>query len=297
MSKSKASLLILAAGMGSRYGGLKQLDSFGPNGETIIDYSIYDAIKAGFTKLVFIIRKSFASEFIRAIENRWKNKIEAHYVFQENEMLPDPYICPKDRVKPWGTGHAVWVAKDVIEEPFGVINADDFYGREAMNILYQFLILQKEYGVVAYRLENTLSEFGSVNRGICQVSADGFLRKVNECKNIRKDNQIYYELEGQRFVLEPSTLVSMNMWAMQTNYFDWAEAYFSSFLSKELNNDKAEFYIPDLIQNLIDQKYQKIHVIRSESNWIGVTYQEDKPSVQDAFDELIQKGLYPVALV
>jgi NDP-sugar pyrophosphorylase family protein len=293
MVHSKPSLLILAAGMGSRYGGLKQLDSFGPSGETIIDFSIYDAIQSGFTKLIFIIRESFSKEFILAIESRWKDKIEAHFVFQENHILPGEFKCPSNRIKPWGTGHAVWVAKDVINEPFGVINADDYYGKDAMNLLFSFLTTAHQYGVIAYELNNTLSDHGSVNRGICEVNPNGFLLKINERKNIQKSEYIYYELDGTQYPLHPSTLVSMNMWAMQKDYFKWAETYMTSFLKKELMNESSEFYIPDLMQYLIDENQEKIKVLRSTSNWIGVTYQEDKPSVRAAFENMIRGGLYP----
>jgi NDP-sugar pyrophosphorylase family protein len=296
MSNHSPSLLILAAGMGSRYGGLKQLDEFGPYGETIIDYSIYDAIEAGFKKLVFIIRKSFAEEFIDRMESRWKGKVEMNYVFQELDHLPGNYVVPESRSKPWGTGHAVWVAKDVIREPFGVINADDFYGREAMKQLYNFLSGKNEFAVIAYLLKNTLSEHGAVNRGICETDKNGFLLRINERKNIHKSDEIYFELDGVRHVLAPETLVSMNMWAFTETYFEWAERYFKNFLSKELNNASAEFYIPELVQYLIDENILKVRVLQSSSHWIGVTYKEDKPAVANAFTNMIKEGLYPKEL-
>jgi dTDP-glucose pyrophosphorylase len=296
MNKQTPSLLILAAGMGSRYGGLKQLDAFGPNGETIIDYSIYDALEAGFKKLVFIIRKSFADEFVDRMESRWKDQVNMDYVFQELDMLPDHYTCPEERIKPWGTGHAVWVAKSAIHEPFGVINADDFYGRQSMKVLFEYLKEEKEFAVIAYLLKNTLSEHGAVNRGICEVDNHGFLKKIAERKNIQKADHIFFEADGLRHVLKPDTLVSMNMWGFRENYFQWAETFFSEFLENNLNNLTAEFYIPDLIQYLIDQSILKVNVLNSDSHWIGVTYKEDKPSVQAAFNKMISEGLYPSRL-
>lgn len=296
MRNQEPSLLVLAAGMGSRYGGLKQLDEFGPNGETIIDYSIYDALEAGFKKLVFIIRESFAKEFIDRMQSRWKDQIEMDYVFQELDMLPDNYIRPENRTKPWGTGHAVWVAKDTIHESFGVINADDFYGRDAIKILFEFLVNRDDYAVIAYLLKNTLSEFGAVNRGICEVDPMGFLLKINERKNIQKSENISFEYNGVHHILKPETPVSMNMWAFRTSYFDWAETYFSDFLKKELNNLNAEFYIPDLIQYLIDKENLKVNVLESTSNWIGVTYKEDKPFVKTAFHNMVKDGIYPTHL-
>lgn len=296
MDRQSPSLLILAAGMGSRYGGLKQLDAFGPHGETIIDYSIYDALEAGFKKLVFVIRKSFANEFIVRMEERWKDQVVMDYVFQELDMLPGEFQCPKERTKPWGTGHAVWVAKSVIHEPFGVINADDFYGRQSMKILFEYLQDDKEFAVIAYLLMNTLSEHGAVNRGICEVDSNGFLIKIAERKNIQKTDHIFFEVEGTHHELKPETLVSMNMWAFREHYFQWAETFFENFLKKNLNNPSAEFYIPDLIQYLIDHSILNVKVLNSKSHWIGVTYKEDKPSVQAAFTKMIEQKLYPPRL-
>lgn len=296
MRKNQPTLLILAAGMGSRYGGLKQLDIFGPNGETIIDYSIYDALLSGFKKLVFIIRKSFATEFVQRMEQRWKNQIEMEFIYQELETLPAGFHCPADRVKPWGTGHAVWVADSVVEDSFGVINADDFYGRKAMQILYDFLTQSHEFGVVAYELNKTLSEHGAVNRGICEVDASGYLVKIQERKNIQKDHQIFFEGEGNRQILFPNTPVSMNMWAFRKEYFAWAGSYLEEFLYREINNPNAEFYIPDLIQSKINREGLKVKVLNAQSSWFGVTYSEDKPAVAKAFNLMIQNGLYPSPL-
>ncbi len=296
MSDSNPSLLILAAGMGSRYGGLKQLDSFGPNGETIIDYSVYDALQAGFRKLIFIIRKSFEKEFVELIESRWKGKAEMHYVFQELDELPPGFECPPGRSKPWGTGHAVWVAKNTIHESFGVINADDFYGRDAMNQLFGFLKEENDTAVIAYLLKNTLSEHGAVNRGVCIVDENNNLENIRERKNIHKSHEIYFESDGKKHILNPETPVSMNMWAFRTNYFHWAEEFFRDFLQKEIKNGSAEFYIPDLIQHLIDKNRLHVKVLKSTSNWIGVTFQEDKPAVEQAFKKMIADGLYPAKL-
>ncbi len=297
MIKKEPVLLILAAGMGSRYGGLKQMDGFGPNGETIIDYSIYDAIHSGFRKIVFVIRKSFSEAFKSRFLGIWSGKIEMEFVYQELDALPEPYQCPEDRTKPWGTGHAVWVAKDSIDGPFGVINADDFYGREAMQILFQFLNgNHSNYAVIAYPLINTLSDYGSVNRGICQLSEHHKLISVVECKNIHKLPEIHYEHLNHKHFLNPETPVSMNMWGFQSSYFKWAGDYFKNFLSQNLNTSGSEFYIPELIQFLIDTRQIEVEVIPANSHWIGVTYQEDKPMVAQAFSDMIRSGLYPSSL-
>ncbi|MDQ3143086.1 MAG: sugar phosphate nucleotidyltransferase [Bacteroidota bacterium] len=298
MSNHKASLVILAAGMGSRYGGLKQLDAFGPNGETIIDYSLYDALLAGFTKVVFIIRESFYKEFKEKIESRWKGRVEITYVFQELDMLPEGFTCPEERIKPWGTGHALWVTKDKIHEAFGVINADDYYGREAIKTLYDFLVITRgpsQQAVVAYNLQNTLSDHGAVNRGVCFSSSDGFLKSIKECKGITKDTEgkISYTEKEANIEIPSESLVSMNMWGFQTAYFDWAEKYLIDFLKKRIEEQNSEFYIPELIQYLIDRNEITVEILTSNSNWFGVTYQEDKPVVQAAFEKMISEEFYP----
>jgi len=297
MESQKPVLLILAAGMGSRYGGLKQMDGFGPAGETIIDYSIYDALKVGFEKIVFVIRNSFAVEFKDRVNAHWAGRAELVFVNQELDHLPESFICPPDRVKPWGTGHAVWVAKDAINGPFGVINADDFYGRNAMQLLYDFLSSgSKNYAVVAYPLINTLSDHGAVNRGICKISEENKLISILECKNINKQPEIYFEHNDHKHFLNPDTPVSMNMWGFQSNYFEWADTFFCNFLKKNLTNSGAEFYIPELIQDLIDTHKTEVDVLHSSSSWIGVTYKEDKPMVEKAFNDMIQAGIYPEKL-
>lgn len=297
MKKQKPALLILAAGMGSRYGGLKQMDGFGPSGETIIDYSIYDALKVGFEKIVFVIRRSFEKVFIDRINAHWAGKAELLFVNQELDSLPESFKCPSDRVKPWGTGHAVWVAQDAINGPFGVINADDFYGRNAMQLLFNFLSEGSiNYTVVAYPLINTLSDHGAVNRGICKINSENKLISILECKNINKNPEIYFEHNDHKHILNPDTPVSMNMWGFQSNYFTWAHTFFCNFLEKHLTDAGAEFYIPELIQELIDTHRIEVDVLYSSSNWIGVTYKEDKPMVEKAFTEMIQAGIYPKKL-
>ena len=299
MSKPQASLLILAAGMGSRYGGLKQMDAFGPNGETIIDYSIYDALQAGFKKFVFVIRKSFENEFKSRMDAAWGEQAELHYICQELDLLPEGFCCPEGRTKPWGTGHAVWVAHDVLNEPFGVINADDYYGREALISLYQFLIQNPNpdfyYAVIAYFLNNTLSDHGAVNRGICWNDHEGFLKKVVETKGIQKSpsGEIYAGKEEELQYFPPETLVSMNMWGFGASYFQFASERLTKFLQSNLIVPDAEFYIPELIQNLIDEGRIKVQVLSSPSSWFGVTYQEDKPFVRQAFKKMIEEGYYP----
>lgn len=299
MSLPQASLLILAAGMGSRYGGLKQMDAFGPNGETIIDYSIYDALRAGFKKFVFVIRKSFETEFRERMDATWGDQADLHYVCQELDQLPEGFNCPEGRTKPWGTGHAVWVAHDLLDEPFGVINADDYYGREALKSLYQFLIQNPDpdfyYAVIAYYLKNTLSDHGAVNRGVCWHDEEGFLKKVIETKGIQKSTtgEIFAGKDDELQYFDPETLVSMNMWGFGASYFNFASDRLKTFLESHLSVKDAEFYIPELIQTLMDECLIKVQVIPSPSNWFGVTYQEDKPFVQLAFKKMIQEGYYP----
>jgi dTDP-glucose pyrophosphorylase len=296
MNAEKPVLLILAAGMGSRYGGLKQLDTFGPNGETIIDFSIYDAIEAGFSRIVFVIRKTFSEEFKERMEKRWVGKVMLDYVYQELDALPLGIDSPISREKPWGTGHAVWVAKDIIRGPFGVINADDYYGKEAMVILFRFLKKSNgspvHFAVLAYYLENTLSENGAVNRGICEADKYGFLKSITECKGIKKAEFIYFEKDDIQCLLDSRTLVSMNMWGFQSSYFEWAEDFFVDFLKTRALTGQEEFYIPELIQKLIDEEDIKVSIIPSQSSWFGVTYQQDKPMVEMAFKKKIEKGEY-----
>jgi NDP-sugar pyrophosphorylase family protein len=294
----KPTLLILAAGMGSRYGKLKQMDSFGPNGETIIEYSIYDAIAAGFGKLVFIVRDSFKTEFETYFRSKLDGKIDMEFVSQELNIVPDGMSFSEERQKPWGTAHAIWVAKNVINEPFGVINADDYYGVEAYGQLASFLTDQqnnKDFAVVAYYLRNTLSEHGTVNRGVCTLNEEGHLIDVKECVKIKRDLDgiIRYPLDEGNAELSEDTLVSMNMWGFLPSYFDYCESMFIDFLKNEGMKLTSEFYIPTLVDHLIKNNILNVTVIDTESDWFGVTYQEDKPYVMDKITLLIENGVYP----
>ncbi|MBP8944691.1 MAG: nucleotidyltransferase [Paludibacteraceae bacterium] len=298
----KPTLLILAAGMGSRYGGLKQLDGIGPHGETIMDYSIYDAIKAGFGKVVFVIRKSFEKEFNELIIKKFKNLIDIEVVFQDLDKIPEGYTYSPRREKPWGTNHAVLMAKDVIHEPFGAINADDFYGRESFEILSNFLqsVTDKknEYCMIGYRVENTLSENGPVSRGICIVNENNELLGVVERTSIQEKGGaiIYLDENGREVTIPPETIVSMNMWGFTPDYFDYSLEYFKKFLEENSQNIKAEFYIPTVVNQLIHEKKIVCKVLNTPSKWFGVTYAEDKPQSVLKINELIRKGIYPEKL-
>lgn len=299
----KPTLVVLAAGMGSRYGKLKQMDGFGPHGETIIEYSIYDAIKAGFGKVVFIIRESFSEPFREYFDDRLRGKIDIEYVFQETYMLPEGFSHLKDREKPWGTAHAIWVANDKVKEPFGVINADDYYGVDAYKVLAEFLHEQAisgspDYGVVSYFLRNTLSDHGTVNRGVCEVSESRHLISVKECVKIKRDEKgviVYPEGDGIQSLPE-NTLVSMNMWGFLPSYFTYCEKLFAEFLTEEGQNPGAEFFIPKLIDYLIKHEILQVKVMETESDWFGVTYQEDKPFVMDKIRALVEQKVYPSPL-
>ena len=300
---SKPTLLVLAAGMGSRYGGLKQLDQFGPNGETIIDYSLYDAINAGFGKVVFIIRDFFKEDFKKVFDQKLQGRIEVEYVCQDLLDIPGDYPVDPAREKPWGTGHAVWVARNAINEPFGVINADDYYGVSSYNVLHDFLVSQEEennYSVVGYRLKNTLSDHGTVNRGVCTADENGDLVEVVECLKIKRneDGMIDYESEGvdKKQNLEDSTLVSMNMWGFKPSYFPYSTDMFSEFLSERSSELKSEFLIPDIIDDMIKNDVRKIRVLDTDAEWFGVTYQEDKPIVIEKIKDLLDRGIYPTKL-
>ncbi len=294
----KPTLLILAAGMGSRYGTLKQMDAFGPNGETIIDYSLYDAINAGFGKVVFIIREYFKKDFESYFRNKLGDKIEMEFVTQELDNLPDASSFHAERQKPWGTAHAIWVAKDVIKEPFGVINADDYYGVDSFKQLAEFLKdnnNKNDYAVVAYYLRNTLSDHGTVNRGVCNVSDEGNLIDVKECVKIKRDTDglIRYPGFDENHILDESTLVSMNMWGFLPSYFSFCDVLFKEFLDKHGMELTSEFYIPTLIDQLIKDNVLNVKVLDTESDWFGVTYKEDKPFVMEKIKQLIEDKVYP----
>lgn len=298
----KPTLFVLAAGMGSRYGGLKQLDGLGPSGETIMDYSIYDAVKSGFGKLVFVIRRSFEKEFVDKVASKYSKHIPVEIVFQELDDLPQGFAVSPERVKPWGTNHAVLMGRDVINEPFAVINADDFYGRDGFATLAKFLTnlegSTNHYCMVGYRLCNTLSESGSVARGVCAVDDKGFLTTVTERTHIeRKDGKIQYkDAENYWFELEENTPVSMNMWGFTPDYFEHSAKYFIKFLELEQNNLKSEYFIPLMVDHLIKNKTADVKVLDTTSKWFGVTYAEDRESVVAKLQALADSGEYPTPL-
>ena len=298
----KPTLLLLAAGMGSRYGGLKQLDGLGPNGETIMDYSIYDAVKAGFGKIVFVIRKDFEQDFREKILSKYEGHVPVELCFQSLDALPEGFTCPEGRVKPWGTNHAVLMAKDVIKEPFCVINCDDFYNRDAFMVIGKFLADLPEgstnrYAMVGFRVGNTLSENGTVARGICSKDSDECLTTVVERTEImRVDGPVCYKDEEGRWVpVEDNTPVSMNMWGFTPDYFAHSEEYFKSFLSDPANmaNPKAEFFIPLMVNTLIHDGTATAKVLDTPSKRFGVTYAADRQSVVDKIQKLIDEGVYP----
>jgi len=295
----KPTLFVLAAGMGSRYGGLKQLDGLGPNGETIMDYSIYDAVKAGFGKIVFVIRSSFEKDFKTVVINKFKDLIDTDIVFQEINKVPEGSSYNPEREKPWGTNHAVLMGKEAIHEPFAVINADDFYGQESFAVLADFLRQvegkKNEYCMVGYHVGNTLSESGAVSRGVCVVDENGLLQNVVERTHIEeKGGTINYLNENNEEVpILPNTPVSMNMWGFTPDYFDYSEEFFKEFLAENGQKLKSEFYIPLAVNNLIVEKKATCKVLDTPSKWFGVTYAEDRPQVVLKINELIRKGVYP----
>jgi NDP-sugar pyrophosphorylase family protein len=298
----KPTLFVLAAGMGSRYGGLKQLDGLGPNGETIMDYSIYDAIKAGFGKVVFVIRKSFEADFRAVVVNKFKNLIDVEVVFQDITDVPEGCTYNPEREKPWGTNHAVLMGRDVIKEPFAVINADDFYGQESFAILADFLrsVVGKtnEYCMIGYRVGNTLSESGSVSRGVCVVDENNLLKNVVERTHIEEKGGtiIFIDENGEEVSIPAETPVSMNMWGFTPDYFDYSLEYFKQFLAENGDKLKSEFYIPLAVNNLIVEGRATCAVLDTPSKWFGVTYAEDRPQVVLKINELIRKGVYPKQL-
>ncbi|HCC85907.1 MAG: Uncharacterized protein XD92_1271 [Proteiniphilum acetatigenes] len=298
----KPTLFVLAAGMGSRYGGLKQLDGVGPSGETIMDYSIYDAVNAGFGKLVFVIRKSFETDFREKIVKKYEKKIPVELVFQELDALPDGFTPHPDRVKPWGTNHAVMMGKNVIHEPFAVINADDFYGRESYKILGDYLkqLVESEnhYCMVGYRVGNTLSESGSVARGVCETDASGNLTGVVERTQVMRVNgRVCYKDENDQWVpIDDNTPVSMNMWGFTPDYFRYSDDYFVQFLRENADNIKAEYFIPLLVNHLIVEGIATVRVLDTPSHWFGVTYAEDRPAVVAKLKKLTEEGTYPSPL-
>ena len=298
----KPTLFVLAAGMGSRYGGLKQLDGLGPNGETIMDYSIFDAIRGGFGKLVFVIRKDFENDFRNKIISKYENHIPVELVFQSIDDLPAGFTCPEGRTKPWGTNHAVLMGKDVIKEPFAVINADDFYGRDSFAVLGKALSemdgKKNDYCMVGYRVGNTLSESGSVARGICGTNEGGYLTTVVERTEIMRVNGpvCYKDEKGEWVAIEDNTPVSMNMWGFTPDYFKYSEDYFVEFLKENRENLKAEYYIPLMVNKLINDGTARVKVLDTSAKWFGVTYAADRQSVVDKIQALVDAGEYPAKL-
>lgn len=298
----KPTLIILAAGMGSRYGSLKQVDAVGPNGETIIDYSVFDALRAGFGKVVFVIRKDIEKDFLEVFGKRFDGKVPYEIVFQELDMLPEGISCPPDRVKPWGTAHAVWVCRNAVDEPFAVINADDFYGADSFRVLAKALtnpdLKQGDYFMVGYHLKNTLSEQGSVSRGVCTVDQRSLLSDVVERTHIERiAGDVKFKNEsGDMVAVDENSLVSMNFWGFTPNFFGHIDSMLNEFLSGSLANPKAEFYIPTVVNRLIKNGNATCKVLPTTSQWFGVTYPGDKPVVMNSLKQLVDNGDYPSPL-
>jgi hypothetical protein len=296
----KPTLLILAAGIGSRYGGLKQADGVGPSGEAILDYSIYDAIRAGFGKVVFVIRKDIEDDMKRIFFDKWSKKTEIDYVFQELDDLPGDFIPPEGRIKPWGTGHAIWVAKDKVREPFCVINADDFYGRGAYQLDCTFLsdlenLINSRYCLIGYVLKNSLSDHGFVSRAECRIDEKGMLSYVKERTKIKREGlKVFFEDDnGARTEIGEDTIVSMNMWGFMPSLFDYLEEGMIRFLEKNSASLKAEYFLPDLVDELIRMGKVEVPVLLTDEKWFGMTYQEDRDMVSGKLAGLVKQGLYP----
>lgn len=297
----KPTLFILAAGMGSRYSGLKQLDGLGPSGETIMDYSVYDALRAGFGKIVFVIRHDFEQEFRDKIISKYEGHVPVEVVFQDINTLPEGFSPNPERSKPWGTNHAVLMGKEAIREPFGVINADDYYGADSFRILGDFLRSVKDrknsYCMIGFNIENTLSENGGVSRGLCEVDSDGFLSGVKECHGIeRKEGRLIQVEEGENVPFPENASVSMNMWGFTPDYFDYSEKAFVEFLKEHGNDLKTEFYIPSVVNDLINNGTVTLKVEQTPNRWFGVTYAADREATVAQFKKLVEEGLYPTPL-
>ena len=287
------SLLVMAAGMGSRYGGLKQLDSFGPKNETIIDYSVYDAIESGFEKIVFIIREEFSEDFKSKISNKFKDRIDVEHVYQSLDQVPKSFSVPNSRTKPWGTGHAILSAKNAISGPFMAINGDDFYGRQSFQVASNFYQNEEnKFCMVSFKLENTLSEFGGVSRGVC-ASFERQLISVEETHNIEKKDG---EIRSNEKIFHGDELVSMNMWGFGIQVFDYLEERFKLFLNDYGNEEKSEFLIPIVVSDLIKEGVESVDVLNSNEKWFGVTFPEDKKNVSKSILKLTSDGAYPEKL-
>ena len=294
----KPTLFILAAGMGSRYGGLKQLDGLGPNGETIMDYSVFDAMRAGFGKVVFVIRKDFEEDFRNIVLSKYADHVECEVCFQGIDNLPEGFTRNPERTKPWGTNHAVLMAKDIIKEPFMVINADDFYGKESFEVMAKFLLevngQEGKYCMAGYRVGNTLSERGTVSRGVCATDKMGFLTDVVERTAIEnKNGHVVYQDKGVDVEIPFETPVSMNMWGFTPEYFTYAEEAFKAFLTENAQELKAEFYIPTLVNDMIKSGKATCQVLDTTAKWFGVTYADDRQMVVDKIQALVDAGVYP----
>jgi UTP-glucose-1-phosphate uridylyltransferase len=298
MKANKPTLVVLAAGMGSRYGGLKQIDSFTPEGDTIIDFSIYDALRAGFGKFVFIIRKSFEKEFKEIFSKKLEGRAEVDYVYQELDNVPSKYINP-ERTKPWGTGHALLMAKDAVKENFAIINADDFYGQKAFETMAKHLMKTNkesyDFSTMAYLLKNTVSEYGFVSRGECTVDKNGYLADVTERTHIEKidDRLMRKDNDGKFIPIDENTIVSMNFWGFTPKCFEFGGKLFEEFLESTKENLKAEFYLPSIVNEILKSGKSRVEVLKSDAKWFGVTYKEDKVIVQKAIEQLKDKGVYP----
>jgi len=292
-------LLILAAGMGSRYGGLKQLEPIGPGGETLMDYSIYDALRAGFNKLVFVIRRDMEAQFRSTIGQKFERRVQVKYAYQELEKLPSGFSLPAGRTKPWGTGHAVLSAAEVINEPFAAINADDFYGATSFRVLAEHLRSGAvDYAMVGFILRNTLSEFGGVARGVCRVDTHGFLQNVTEMTGIEKDDgrAKYTDTNGQVNPLSGEEIVSLNTWGFLPSLFPGLREEFSEFLHRHREDRNAEFYIPSAVNKLVETGQGRVKVLRTPDRWFGITYRQDRESVLAGLNQLITRGDYPAKL-
>lgn len=285
-----ATLVVMAAGMGSRFGGLKQIEPVGPDGQAILDFSVYDAKAAGFNKVVFIIKQEIEKDFKEIVGKRIEKMIDVEYAFQETYKLPEGYICPADRTKPWGTGHAVYCCRDIVKEPFAVINADDYYGKSAFKQIYDFLKKGTgDYCMVGFRLANTLTENGSVSRGVCTVK-NGALTDVTERTKIV---DCKYTEDGENWVpLAPDTIVSMNMWGFTPDIFQKIGKDFVAFLNEKIDVPKSEFYLPSVVSGVIERGEKRVEVLVAEDKWYGVTYKEDKQGVVDAIRAKFDNGEY-----
>lgn len=298
-------LVVLAAGMGSRYGGLKQMDPMGPNGETVLDYSVFDAIRAGFSKVIFVIREDFAEAFKTTVGARFTDKIEVAYAFQKLDDLPSGFSVPEGREKPWGTSHAILAARDEIDRPFAVINADDFYGADAYQQAAGFLQDdapedgKAHYALVGYHMVNTLSDHGAVNRGICQIE-NGLLQGVEEVVEISRKDSDQIEgrgIDGKACLIDENVVVSMNLWAFPVSFIAELQDHFVNFLAEHGTKEKSECYIPTAVDDLIHRKIADCHVLETSSSWFGVTYPQDKPHVVESIKRLVDSGDYPTPLV